>query len=701
MKYDTDVDLSNDNTSHAMVAALVGQAKRVLDVGCSTGYLARILRGNGNAVSGVEIDSDAAEQARPVLDKLVVGDVESMDFSEHFDEGSFDVVVFADVLEHVRDPASVLRRTSGLLAPGGSVILSIPNVAHGSVRLALLEGRFEYRPLGLLDDTHLRFFTRSSLDAMLASAGFRALEVRRTTADAFTTEIPLTEDHFSAEVVERVRADPESFTYQFVLRAVPEADVATSDMLGLFAARSEELEAFGAQVKELLALAQGFVAPPCVGVLATTSHPQSSESPWQSLRTSVTVAELRRRLLHSTVRLVAIGEDAKGAPQTNATPTSPDPTSPDLAANAADWSGEPVEHLGNLRGGGAANIAHDFDALVVVDPATAPSGLGSIEAHGCPVRTLDTAAALPDLLVLSERVAAGTSLSLRLDYLRAAGKIPTAPKYMLVSAGSANQARVRSLSRVVDQLATDSDSAVWVLASHGPYADPGASKTVSSSIKGARIVDGLAEIDLLAVIAGADMVVTDCAGPAALAMSLRRPLLCVEGDQSLGRLAKCSGDPALVASKPSDLLSLVQIATRRAEDRHIDDQVATPIDLAFDELASSLERAATRRFAASLPEALSGMRRRIERLERANAASARRMASERNALGRRAIALAGGAAPDDSAGMLVERAERKREEAEQAARSATEAYEAVMATKTMRLLSPARRAYGLLRGGQR
>ena len=692
MKYDTDVDLSNDNTSHAVVAALVGQAKRVLDVGCSTGYLARILRGNGNMVSGVEIDPDAAEQARPSLGKLVIGDIESMDFTEHFEEASFDVVVFADVLEHVRDPAAVLRRVSGLLAPGGSLVLSIPNVAHGSVRLALLEGRFEYRPLGLLDDTHLRFFTRSSLDAMLASAGFRATEVRRTTADAFTTEIPLAEDHFSAEVVDRVRADPESLTYQFVLRAVPEAEITASDQLKLLAARNEELEALGTQVRELLAVASGFAAPPCVGVLAASPDPEASQSTWQSLRTSVTVAELRRRLHHSTVRLVAIGDDAK----------STDPTGTDPTGTASDWSGEPVERLGNLREGSAANIAHDFDALVVVDTATTPSGLATIEAHGCPVRALDTSGTLPDLLVLSDRVAAATSLSLRLDYLRAAATIPAAPKYMLVSAGSPNQARLRSLSRVVDQLATESESAVWLLASPGPYAHPGASKVLSSNIKGASILDGLAEIDLLAVVAGAEMVVTDCAGPAAIALSLHRPVLCVEGDPDLAHLARCSGDPDLVASKPTDLLALFPIAAKRAEDRHIDDQVATPVDFAFDELASSLERAAARRLAASLPQALAGMRRRIERLERANAASARRMASERNALGRRAVALTGGAGPDDSnAEMLVERAERKREEAEQAARSATEAYEAVMATKTMRVLSPARRAYGLLRGGQR
>lgn len=113
VKYDIKDDLSNANTSQAIVAALVGEGKRVLDVGCSTGYLARILRGTGNVVSGVEIDPEAAEQARPALDRLVVGDVESMDFSEHFEAASFDVVVFGDVLEHVREPARVLRGAPG------------------------------------------------------------------------------------------------------------------------------------------------------------------------------------------------------------------------------------------------------------------------------------------------------------------------------------------------------------------------------------------------------------------------------------------------------------------------------------------------------------------------------------------------------------------------------------------------------------
>jgi hypothetical protein len=100
------------------------------------------------------------------------------------------------------------------------VVASIPNIAHGSVRLALLAGRFDYQELGLLDSTHVRFFTRSSIEELFREAGMVPIDVRRTTAGFFDTPVPVTESEFPPEVVDAVLADPESSTYQFVLRAV-------------------------------------------------------------------------------------------------------------------------------------------------------------------------------------------------------------------------------------------------------------------------------------------------------------------------------------------------------------------------------------------------------------------------------------------------------------------------------------------------
>ena len=239
-KYDVEVDIAAaPNTSHATMVELIGANKRVLDVGCATGYLTRVLTALGDTVSGVEYDAAAAAEAEPDLAKLVVGDLETLDLVAEFGEAAFDVVVFGDVLEHLRDPMPVLRRARRLLAPGGSVVLSVPNVAHGDVRLALLAGRFRYTKLGLLDETHTRFFTRENLDLFLRDAGFVAVDVRRTSAPLFTTEVGVTEDQVDSAVVARLREDPEAETYQFVLRAVP--DDALHVDLGL-TARAERLD---------------------------------------------------------------------------------------------------------------------------------------------------------------------------------------------------------------------------------------------------------------------------------------------------------------------------------------------------------------------------------------------------------------------------------------------------------------------------
>jgi hypothetical protein len=122
------------------------------------------------------------------------------------------------------------------------VVASIPNIAHGSVRLALLQGEFRYRPLGLLDNTHLRFFTRASVEEMFENAGFLTTDMRRTTKGLFTTEIEVDGGLVPDEVVRLLQEDPEATTYQFVLTAKPyrgtESPVAnhgrpTGELIGL------------------------------------------------------------------------------------------------------------------------------------------------------------------------------------------------------------------------------------------------------------------------------------------------------------------------------------------------------------------------------------------------------------------------------------------------------------------------------------
>lgn len=230
--YDISIDEHASNNSHALVLELIGHNKRVLDVGCASGYLAEVLLRRGCSVAGVERDPELAEQARKIMDEVVVADLDELDLRAAFAEDQFDVIVFGDVLEHLRDPLRLLRSVPALLRPGGSVVISLPHVGHGDVRLSLLKGRWTYRPLGLLDNTHLRFFTRDNVVELLRSAGLAAVDFRRTTAPLFETELGVRREDYTEELIAEVLEDPEALTYQFVLRAVPDdADHAVARLM--------------------------------------------------------------------------------------------------------------------------------------------------------------------------------------------------------------------------------------------------------------------------------------------------------------------------------------------------------------------------------------------------------------------------------------------------------------------------------------
>jgi 2-polyprenyl-3-methyl-5-hydroxy-6-metoxy-1,4-benzoquinol methylase len=219
--YEVDIDLGNPNVSHSVVVDLVGRGKRVLDVGCWTGDLGRVLVGLGSEVSGLEIDEDAAKKAHEVLEPVVVADLDTSPLSGHFPEGSFDAIVFADVLEHLRDPVGVLKEAARLLTADGRVVISIPNITHGSVRLALLQGRWTYTETGLLDATHIRFFNRAGVLAMFAEAGFVVEDLRGTLADPLGVEVVVDADRLPPSIVEWVRHQRDALVYQYVAAAHP------------------------------------------------------------------------------------------------------------------------------------------------------------------------------------------------------------------------------------------------------------------------------------------------------------------------------------------------------------------------------------------------------------------------------------------------------------------------------------------------
>ncbi len=200
--------------THSLVVGYCGPNKRVLEIGCSTGYLSEALQRNGCHITGVEIDASAGAAAQRWCERLVIGDVETMDLTQV--GAGYDVLLLADVLEHLRDPVAALRRLRPLLANDGYAVISVPNVANWAMRLGLLAGRWNYTERGILDRTHLRFFTRTTIQSTLADGRFA---IRTFDLSAPVPLNPPVAVSRLAHAVARLR--PSFFAYQFVIVAIP------------------------------------------------------------------------------------------------------------------------------------------------------------------------------------------------------------------------------------------------------------------------------------------------------------------------------------------------------------------------------------------------------------------------------------------------------------------------------------------------
>jgi methionine biosynthesis protein MetW len=154
---------------------LLPSGGRVLDLGCASGGLLALLRPHASHLAGLELSASAAKAAAQVADHVVEGALEDPGLA--FEAGSYDLVVLADVLEHLADPGAALRRATGWCKPGGALLVSVPNVAHWRARLTLARGRWPAEDSGTFDSSHLRWFTRASLQSLLAEAGLADVEL--------------------------------------------------------------------------------------------------------------------------------------------------------------------------------------------------------------------------------------------------------------------------------------------------------------------------------------------------------------------------------------------------------------------------------------------------------------------------------------------------------------------------------------------
>lgn len=176
LRYDT-IDEHPNEVAGTLRRLMPGRV-RVLDVGCGTGSLTLIVnRDKGNDVIGLEPDPTRADLARSRGLQVHEGELTPSFLETH---GPFDVIMFADVLEHLNMPSETLAFAVQGLKPGGQILASVPNVAHWSVRLMLLTGRFDYAESGIMDATHLRWFTARTFVRLMRNAGLKVESMHQT-----------------------------------------------------------------------------------------------------------------------------------------------------------------------------------------------------------------------------------------------------------------------------------------------------------------------------------------------------------------------------------------------------------------------------------------------------------------------------------------------------------------------------------------
>lgn len=164
-----------------IVALVPTTASRVLDAGCSIGVAGKSIKEKcGAKVVGIEIDKRMAKVAKNNLDKVIIGDVEKIALEKYFPQNYFDCIISGDVLEHLKDPWSILKKCVNFLSSNGLIIASIPNIRHYSVVLNLIfKGYWPYRARGIRDMIHLRFFTLKNFEELFAYANLDIIQIKR------------------------------------------------------------------------------------------------------------------------------------------------------------------------------------------------------------------------------------------------------------------------------------------------------------------------------------------------------------------------------------------------------------------------------------------------------------------------------------------------------------------------------------------
>ena len=220
-KYDFSIDKLDPNTAYGKVLGRVKPGSAVLECGCATGYMTRYMKEKlGCEVDVIEKNREALEKAIPYANTALRCDLEETDWKLILVNKQYDYILFADVLEHLVDPISVLRFASGLLNPDGRIIVSIPNICHNDVLIKMYYDLFTYTQYGILDNTHLRFWGYFNFVQLCQNLGLKVIDTDRVMIGTGLTEQGMETSKLDPDLMKALkkRLDGEVFQWIFELR---------------------------------------------------------------------------------------------------------------------------------------------------------------------------------------------------------------------------------------------------------------------------------------------------------------------------------------------------------------------------------------------------------------------------------------------------------------------------------------------------
>lgn len=220
LKYEYRVD--RDSAAERVVR-IIGANRRVLELGAGPGTITRLLAGQSNCrVTALEIDAAAVQQLASYCERACQADLNDAHWPDAIsDAGSFDAVTATDVLEHLYDPLAVLKAMKGFLNGTGSIVVSIPHVGHSVIHACLLDEDFEYRDIGLLDRTHIRFFGIRNIQRLFEDAGLKIVHAEFVVREPEHTEFARRWAALPEETRRVLAQNPFGSVYQVVVQAVP------------------------------------------------------------------------------------------------------------------------------------------------------------------------------------------------------------------------------------------------------------------------------------------------------------------------------------------------------------------------------------------------------------------------------------------------------------------------------------------------